>query len=632
VGGRPRPGDRRAEGVTVTVPDGEYAELSLTMRTGEQPGEVFDTLTARGQITVHPSEAARTAALAQIAVAEFAATRWMAIVADTREQAADLNAAIRDELIAAGRVDDQHTTTTAAGQRIGAGDRITTRRNHRGLDVANRDTWTVDRHGGITATGAHGSRTLPGDYVRRHVELAYAATIHAVQGDTANSGHLVLGEHTGAAAAYVGMTRGRTNNTAHLVADTLDQAREQWITAFSHDRADLGPAHAADLAAAEAERYAPHRPLQEALAELHHTWTLEQDCLDQLVSDRHRRDQLRHIIAVTAERDAVMPPLEAAHHAARLRADQAAERFAQVAAAVDAHACHIADHLHRTWDSQRPAARAAAHTVRAGPGASASTAAPSVTLPTSCSSGPTPGDPSCPTYPAASMASSRSPPASTTPKCTTRSAGTAGESPITPTPIIEGLATPLGPRRRQPPRPGLPTRAPLAATSSSCGGTASSPEPRTPSRRSTGSPTASPTLNGGSTTPAATSPPSPANPRYGPSPPTDSPPNATPGRPPAPPSKRPRSPMPPEPIHPLSGWGRLTTRSYRHRARYPESAGNRPPADNNPAATGACPVPIDRVPPHVQVRGPSTAAQHQYHPAPSGTPPSPGAHHDQPTK
>jgi ATP-dependent exoDNAse (exonuclease V) alpha subunit len=137
--------------VTVTVPDGEYAELSLTMRTGEQPGEVFDTLTARGQITVHPSEAARTAALAQIAVAEFAATRWMAIVADTREQAADLNAAIRDELIAAGRVDDQHTTTTAAGQRIGAGDRITTRRNHRGLDVANRDTWTIT---GSTGTAA----------------------------------------------------------------------------------------------------------------------------------------------------------------------------------------------------------------------------------------------------------------------------------------------------------------------------------------------------------------------------------------------------------------------------------------------------------------------------------------------
>jgi exodeoxyribonuclease V alpha subunit len=80
--------------------------------------------------------------------------------------------------------------------------------NHRGLNVANRDTWTVTgvhRHGGVTVAGAHGPRTLPADYVRRYVELGYAATIDAVQGDTANSGHLVLGEHTGAASAYVGM-------------------------------------------------------------------------------------------------------------------------------------------------------------------------------------------------------------------------------------------------------------------------------------------------------------------------------------------------------------------------------------------------------------------------------------------
>jgi thymidine kinase len=359
------------DGATVTVPDGEYADLSLAMRAGDRPGEVFDALTARRQIAVHPSEAARTAALAQIAVTELAANRSVALVADTREQAAELNAAIRDELIAAGRVDDQHTTTTAAGQRIGAGDRITTRRNHPGLNIANRDTWTitgVDRDGGITVTGAHGSRTLPADYVREHVELGYAATIHAVQGDTASSGHLVLGEHTGAASAYVGMTRGREANTAHLIADTIDQAREQWIATFTHDRADLGPTHAADLAAAEAQRYALHRPLQQALTELHQTWTIEQNCLDQLASDRRLRDGLRHTMVVTAQRDAVIPPLEAAYHAARRHADQAAQQFGQVAATVDAHTRHIADQLHRIWDDQRPAARAAAHTVRNGPG------------------------------------------------------------------------------------------------------------------------------------------------------------------------------------------------------------------------------------------------------------------------
>ncbi len=37
------------------------------------------------------------------------------------------------------------------------------------------------------------------------------------------------------------MTRGRTANTAHLVATDLDQAREQWIAVFGRDRADLGP-------------------------------------------------------------------------------------------------------------------------------------------------------------------------------------------------------------------------------------------------------------------------------------------------------------------------------------------------------------------------------------------------------
>jgi exodeoxyribonuclease V alpha subunit len=67
---------------------------------------------------------------------------------------------------------------------------------------------------------------------------------------------VALGEHTGAASAYVGMTRGRNANTAHLVAESLDDARTQWVDTFSRGRADLGPAHAADLAAEEASKYA----------------------------------------------------------------------------------------------------------------------------------------------------------------------------------------------------------------------------------------------------------------------------------------------------------------------------------------------------------------------------------------
>lgn len=100
---------------------------------------------------------------------------------------------------------------------------------------------------------------LPTDYVSDHVELAYAATVYGVQGATVGAAHLLLGESNGAAAAYVGMTRGRAANTAHLIAADADQAREQWIAAFGRDRADLGPRHAAGLAAREADRYAPTR-------------------------------------------------------------------------------------------------------------------------------------------------------------------------------------------------------------------------------------------------------------------------------------------------------------------------------------------------------------------------------------
>ena len=62
------------------------------------------------------------------------------------------------------------------------------------------------------------------------------------------------------------MTRGRAANTTHLVAADTAEAREQWIAVFGRDRADLGPGHAAELAAREAARYAPLRPLDQPSA------------------------------------------------------------------------------------------------------------------------------------------------------------------------------------------------------------------------------------------------------------------------------------------------------------------------------------------------------------------------------
>lgn len=153
------------------------------------------------------------------------------------------------------------SAVTGTGERIGVGDRITTRRNEPDLDVANRDCWTVTAvslGGGLRVKGEAGARRLPPGYVCEHVELAYASTIHGAQGETVDEAHLLVGEHTSAAAAYVAMTRGRRRNIAHLVAEDLDDARQQWVETFSRNRADLGPTHAAHRAVDDIERYGPN--------------------------------------------------------------------------------------------------------------------------------------------------------------------------------------------------------------------------------------------------------------------------------------------------------------------------------------------------------------------------------------
>jgi hypothetical protein len=367
-----------------TVPDTEYAELTLAMRTGADPGAVFDALAARGRIRLHADTAARQEALAATATTCYGAGEPVAVVVDTREQAAELGAAIRNRLVAGGRVEDTRAVTTGSGQRIGVGDRVATRRNNPGLRVANRENWTVtavDRDGRLTVTPTTGNatpagvaqspgrqRVLPADYVTSDVELAYVSTAHGVQGDTVPAAHVVIGEHTGAASAYVGMTRGRTANTAHLIAAHLAQARQQWIAVFSRDRADLGPRHAAELAAAETARYATPRPLEEVLAELQQAWTVEQRCLDRLALQQPLRDGLRAVVALEADQADRLAALQEASHRAAADARRARQQAERSRAVLDAEAGRIRDALLADWNAERPAAQQAARTVLDGPG------------------------------------------------------------------------------------------------------------------------------------------------------------------------------------------------------------------------------------------------------------------------
>ncbi|WP_344042193.1 MobF family relaxase [Nocardioides panacihumi] len=242
--------------------DPDYAALSLKMRTGQDAGEVFDELVRRGQIVLHPSEVERTEALAEIAAAS-SRSRAPLVLAHSREQVREVNAAIRDRRNRQ-TAEGDWAVTTERGEQIGLGDRVATRRNDPDHGVANRQTWTV------TAIGADGSlllhrpdighggdRVVPADYVQAHVELAYATTVHGAQGETVDEAHVAIEETTGAATTYVAMTRGRHVNVAHLVAENVPEAKEQWVGVFSRDRADLGPTHARGLAVDAIDRYGP---------------------------------------------------------------------------------------------------------------------------------------------------------------------------------------------------------------------------------------------------------------------------------------------------------------------------------------------------------------------------------------
>jgi conjugative relaxase-like TrwC/TraI family protein len=152
-----------------------------------------------------------------------------------------LNSQARADRITAGTVE-------ADGVRLhddslaGSGDTIVTRRNARTLRtrtgrwVRNGDLWTITAHhpdGSLTATrippgrpsrAARAEETvqLPAGYVREHVELGYATTVHRAQGITVEHSYTVLRAGMSREAAYVALTRGRTANHAYLATDLPD--------------------------------------------------------------------------------------------------------------------------------------------------------------------------------------------------------------------------------------------------------------------------------------------------------------------------------------------------------------------------------------------------------------------------
>jgi exodeoxyribonuclease V alpha subunit len=158
--------------------DPAYADLSLRMRSGARPGEVFDELVHRRDVVIHASDVERQDVLAA------KAAHGQLVVADTREQVTRINHTAHRVRVVTGQAAD--CVITASGEQIGIGDTIATRHNDAEVGVANREIWTVigSSSAGLHVKGESGQRVLPPAYVREHVELAYTTTAYGAQGST----------------------------------------------------------------------------------------------------------------------------------------------------------------------------------------------------------------------------------------------------------------------------------------------------------------------------------------------------------------------------------------------------------------------------------------------------------------
>ncbi|MFN8079918.1 MAG: AAA family ATPase [Kineosporiaceae bacterium] len=196
---------------------------SLALREGEQ--DAVAAYDVHGRIRDGGTQQATIAALAQAAAADRISGRSSVVVTATNEQGATVAAAIRRHLVTAGLVEEGGVVLGRDQNTAGVGDLVQARRIDRALGLTNRETYQVAAvrdDGGLDVVNTRTGQAclMPADYVAADVALAYAATAHAAQGATVNTGHVLLTTQLDRAGAYVGLTRGRESNTAWAVTDT----------------------------------------------------------------------------------------------------------------------------------------------------------------------------------------------------------------------------------------------------------------------------------------------------------------------------------------------------------------------------------------------------------------------------
>ena len=213
--------------------DPEYAALSLRMR---EPSSKEHALTVAAELDdrglVH--RVADGGQAREVMVEAY--FRWarqqkrVAVVTSTNDEADAINEAIQQRRLDIGQLDQARIAIGQGEQRLLEGDIVQTRLNDGRADVENRALWTVRRirDDGVELSSISDSadlRLVSLDYAANYVHLAYASTVHGIQGETTDAS--IVGPGVNASGLYVGMTRGRLHNEAVAIAHTAATARDQ---------------------------------------------------------------------------------------------------------------------------------------------------------------------------------------------------------------------------------------------------------------------------------------------------------------------------------------------------------------------------------------------------------------------
>ncbi|MGR3939076.1 MobF family relaxase [Streptomyces sp. BRA346] len=210
-------------------------KASLQLRKGE--ADVLAEYEARGRLRAGTREEMVEASY-QSWLADHAAGKDAVLIAPTKQQADELAARARADLVRLGQVEEGGIELPDRGLTVGKGDMIQLRKNNRRMTTASGERFATNRDvvkvlgvaedGSVTVAYDDGDTLqLPTSYVQDHVDLAYAGTIHSTQGRTVGTAHSYWDGTGSRESFYVAMTRGRESNTAYMSTDMPGVEAEQ---------------------------------------------------------------------------------------------------------------------------------------------------------------------------------------------------------------------------------------------------------------------------------------------------------------------------------------------------------------------------------------------------------------------